>query len=83
MLWITAGRWNRSSSKAARARSITSLAAEEKTNLEVIKTILHILGKDEDLIEFVEDRPGHDVRYSLDCSKLRRGTGMAPLAELC
>jgi len=30
------------------------------------------MGKNEDLIEFVEDRPGHDVRYSLDSSKIRR-----------
>jgi dTDP-glucose 4,6-dehydratase len=53
-------------------------AAEEKTNLEVIKTILHIMGKDENLIEFVEDRPGHDLRYSLDSSKLRRELGWHP-----
>jgi len=44
---------------------------EEKTNLEVVKTILSIMGKDESLIEFVEDRPGHDLRYSLDSSKIR------------
>ncbi len=54
-------------------------AAEEKTNLEVIKTILHTMGKDENLIEFVEDRPGHDLRYSLDSSKLRRELGWRPL----
>jgi dTDP-glucose 4,6-dehydratase len=53
-------------------------AAEEKTNLEVIKTILHIMGKDENLIEFVEDRPGHDLRYSLDSSKLRVELGWSP-----
>ncbi|MEI6103235.1 MAG: dTDP-glucose 4,6-dehydratase [Methanothrix sp.] len=52
--------------------------AEEKTNLEVIKTILHILGKDENLMEFVEDRPGHDLRYSLDSSKLRGELGWHP-----
>ena len=53
-------------------------AAEEKTNLEVIKTILHIMGKDENLIAFVEDRPGHDLRYSLDSSKLRVELGWCP-----
>ena len=53
-------------------------AAEEKTNLEVIKAILHIMGKDENLIEFVEDRPGHDLRYSLDSSKLRGELGWSP-----
>jgi dTDP-glucose 4,6-dehydratase len=53
-------------------------AAEEKTNLEVIKAILYIMGKDENLIEFVEDRPGHDLRYSLDSSKLRAELGWSP-----
>jgi dTDP-glucose 4,6-dehydratase len=41
-------------------------------NLVVIKTILKMLGKPESLIQFVKDRPGHDRRYSLDSSKLRR-----------
>ncbi len=47
-------------------------SGEEKTNLEVVRTILDIMGKDESLIEFVEDRPGHDVRYSLDSWKIMR-----------
>ena len=46
-------------------------SGEEKTNLEVVRTVLDIMGKDESLIEFVEDRPGHDLRYSLDSSKMR------------
>jgi len=46
-------------------------SGEEKTNLEVVETILKIMGKDEKLVEFVEDRPGHDLRYSLDSSKIR------------
>jgi len=46
-------------------------SGEEKTNLEVVTEILKIMGKDENLIEFVEDRPGHDLRYSLDSSKIR------------
>jgi len=46
-------------------------SGEEKKNLEVVETILKIMGKDENLIEFVEDRPGHDFRYSLDSSKIR------------
>ena len=41
-------------------------------NLTLVKKILEIMGRDEDLIEFVEDRPGHDIRYSLDSSKIRR-----------
>ena len=47
-------------------------SGEEKTNLEVVKTILSIMGKDNGLIEFVEDRPGHDLRYSLDSSKIEK-----------
>lgn len=43
----------------------------EKTNLEVVQTILKALGKSEDLIEFVEDRLGHDKRYAIDSKKLQ------------
>ena len=42
----------------------------EKTNIEITKTILDVLGKDENMIEYVKDRPGHDRRYSLDTTKL-------------
>lgn len=44
----------------------------ERTNLEVVKTIIQALGKSEELIEFVEDRKGHDRRYAIDPSKLER-----------
>jgi len=47
-------------------------SGNELDNLTLVKKILKIMGKDENLIEFVEDRPGHDVRYSLDSSKIRR-----------
>jgi dTDP-glucose 4,6-dehydratase len=53
-------------------------SGEEKTNLEVATEILKIIGKDEDLIKFVEDRPGHDLRYSLDSSKIRNELGWEP-----
>jgi dTDP-glucose 4,6-dehydratase len=43
----------------------------EKMNIEIVKMILNLMHKPLDLIEFVEDRPGHDVRYSLDSSKLK------------
>ena len=43
----------------------------EKTNLEITRKILDILAKENPLIEYVPDRPGHDCRYSLDCSKIR------------
>ena len=52
-------------------------SGEEKTNIEVVKKILEIMKKNEDLIEFVEDRPGHDIRYSLDSEKIR-GLGWEP-----
>lgn len=41
----------------------------ERTNLEVVKTILKQLGKNEDLITYVNDRPGHDLRYAIDSTK--------------
>jgi len=44
----------------------------ERTNLEVVKTIIQALGKSEDLIEFVEDRLGHDKRYAIDPTKLEQ-----------
>lgn len=47
----------------------------ERTNLTVVKTILKQLGKSEDLIEFVEDRKGHDLRYAIDSSKAEKELG--------
>lgn len=52
---------------------------EEHTNLEVVRKVLAALGKGEELIEFVEDRPGHDRRYAIDASKLKREVGWEPL----
>ena len=42
----------------------------EETNREITQKLLKILGKNDSMIEYVEDRLGHDLRYSLDCSKL-------------
>ncbi len=47
----------------------------EISNLEVVKTILKELGKSESLIEFVKDRPGHDLRYAIDSSKIEKELG--------
>lgn len=47
----------------------------ERTNLDVVKTILKQLGKSEDLIEFVSDRKGHDLRYAIDSSKIEKELG--------
>jgi dTDP-glucose 4,6-dehydratase len=44
----------------------------ERTNIEVIKTIINYLGKSEELIEFVPDRLGHDKRYAIDATKLEK-----------
>ncbi|MCK5614496.1 dTDP-glucose 4,6-dehydratase [Candidatus Pacearchaeota archaeon] len=44
----------------------------EKTNLEITEMIIEKVGSDESMIEYVKDRLGHDLRYSLDCSKLRK-----------
>jgi dTDP-glucose 4,6-dehydratase len=52
--------------------------ASERTNLEVVKTILEIVGKPESLISFVTDRPGHDLRYAMDFSKLHKELGWQP-----
>jgi dTDP-glucose 4,6-dehydratase len=49
----------------------------EKTNLGITQKLLKILGKNDSMIEYVEDRLGHDLRYSLDCSKLME-MGWAP-----
>lgn len=50
----------------------------ERTNLEVVKTILRELGKPESLITYVKDRPGHDMRYAIDPSKIHRELGWLP-----
>ena len=50
----------------------------EKTNLEVVREVLRLLGKPESLIHFVTDRPGHDRRYSIDCSKICREWNWQP-----
>ena len=56
-------------------------SGNELENIEIVKMILRHLGKDEDLIFYVEDRPGHDLRYSLDSSKIRSELGWRPLHD--
>ncbi len=51
---------------------------EDINNLEVIKKILKIMNKDESVIEFVKDRPGHDRRYAIDWSRINKELGWQP-----
>lgn len=50
----------------------------ELPNIEIVNIILEKLGKPKSLIEYVKDRPGHDRRYSIDCSKIERQLGYKP-----
>jgi dTDP-glucose 4,6-dehydratase len=52
---------------------------EDINNLMVVKKILKILGKGDDMIEFVKDRPGHDRKYAIDWSKIKNELGWEPL----
>lgn len=51
----------------------------EHSNLEVLRAILKAMGQSEDYIDWVKDRPGHDRRYAIDASKLRRELGWTPI----
>ncbi len=53
----------------------------ELTNLELVKLIVNGLGGSEDNFEFVQDRKGHDLRYSVDTSKIEQETGFKPRIE--
>ena len=58
---------------------IYNISAEnELPNVKIVRRILEMLSKAEELITFVEDRPGHDIRYSLDSSRIRSKIGWKP-----
>jgi dTDP-glucose 4,6-dehydratase len=62
-----------------RAGGIYNLGAgRPRTNLAVVRAILRLLGREESLVRFVEDRPGHDRRYALSCERARRELRWAP-----
>lgn len=50
----------------------------ERTNIQIVEKICNILDADPDLIQFVEDRKGHDYRYAIDASKIKRDLGWEP-----
>lgn len=53
----------------------------ERTNLSVVRAILQALDAGEELIRYVDDRPGHDRRYAIDFSRARRELGWEPLLD--
>tara|TARA_B110000438_G_scaffold8476_1_gene8331 strand:+ start:3942 stop:4928 length:987 start_codon:yes stop_codon:yes gene_type:complete len=53
-------------------KSYNISASNEINNITIVKKILELMNKSEDLIEFVEDRPGHDLRYSMDSQKISK-----------
>jgi dTDP-glucose 4,6-dehydratase len=59
--------------------SIYNLGGDsERTNISVVRSILSILGRPESLVRYVEDRPGHDLRYAIDYSRATRDLDWAP-----
>jgi len=66
-----------------RPGEIYNIAAnEQKTNLELIHSLLDMMGKPRELITFVTDRPGHDRRYALDTTKITQELGWKPVYPL-
>jgi dTDP-glucose 4,6-dehydratase len=55
---------------------------EDASNLEIVRKILKILDKSEEMIEFVKDRPGHDRKYAIDWNKAKRELGYEPMFGL-
>ena len=50
----------------------------EVKNIDLVKTIIKVMGASEDLIEYVDDRPGHDLRYAIDNAKIKNTVGFKP-----
>jgi dTDP-glucose 4,6-dehydratase len=64
---------------AGRAGEVYNVGAEnERANLDVVRAILRLTGRDESLIRHVPDRPGHDRRYAMNAGKIRGGLGWQP-----
>ena len=54
----------------------------ERENIWIVRKLLELLGKDESMIEYVKDRPGHDRRYAIDFSKIKNELGWEPSVTL-
>jgi dTDP-glucose 4,6-dehydratase len=66
--------------KGAKGETYNIAGGNEKRNLDIAREILRYMSLSETMIQFVADRPGHDLRYSLDCEKVRR-LGWEPSVE--
>jgi dTDP-glucose 4,6-dehydratase len=55
--------------------------SNEWHNIDIVKLILKELDKPESLINFVKDRPGHDLRYAIDAAKIKRELGWEPVTK--
>jgi dTDP-glucose 4,6-dehydratase len=65
--------------KAGRLGEVYNIGGRcERTNLDLTYTLLETLGKPRSLIRYVKDRPGHDRRYAIDCTKMERELGWRP-----
>jgi dTDP-glucose 4,6-dehydratase len=65
--------------EGGRAGEVYNIGGDsERTNLEVVRTILELMGKPHSLIRHVQDRPGHDRRYAIDAAKIQRELGWRP-----
>jgi dTDP-glucose 4,6-dehydratase len=68
--------------KNGKAGEVYNFGADcERTNIEIVKAILGLMGKPESLISFVTDRLGHDWRYAIDSAKAREELGWSPLMD--
>ena len=73
MYWSDLNVWKKSHGLVKEIYNLGS--GQERQNIEVVKSILAILKVDESRIEFVKDRPGHDVRYKLNSQKIPQEVG--------